>query len=486
MADVALTSKENGALFLQPNGPNTQPIYVACFDVDDITESFGSVNPLYCIDESGEYKVVGTTQDPPDITTFSLGTYTGKRKEELEKQAAKCPMPLYLVLRECGRADLFDNFVRVAIVDIRQLQSRTLTGWVRRAEDVESMTTFEVAAAPPIIDGLRLQGFEQAVPGTTSGAVGLSFCNEFQCAGNCGDAKGLCQDGFFVTAAGAGTASFVNTSDGANWAVASSAPFAITEDITGNTCFKMDRTTTRKLVGRGTANGAPAEIGYTDDDGTTFINVNVGTTNDEFFPTQHSIHSLSKRFVAGGTDQGYVYLSTDGGVTWVALHSGTLTVNPINAVFFKDEFTGVAVADNDDLILTNDGGASWTLVNPGSTGNLVSLTYNGLYWWVGSDTGELFYSIDGQTWTERTAWAGQGSGSVTAIDFKNKFIGLMTHNIATDGYLLMTIDGGYNWSRLVVPSNNGFNDVFMCDSDLAYVAGLSSANADLILKVFAN
>lgn len=487
MADTAYTSKENGALFLQPNGPNTQPIYVACFDVDEITESFGSVNPLYCIDENGEYKVVGTTQDPPDITTFTLGTYTGRRKEELEKEAAKCPMPMYLVLRECGRADLFDNFVRVAIIDIRKLQSRTLAGWVRRAEDVEVMTTFEVAAAPPILDGLRLSGYEQNVPGLNDAALGLSFCNEQQCAGPCGDAMGLCEDGFYGTTAPAlGTASFINTSDGINWLTASGTPFTTDESISGTTCFKMDRNTTRKVVARGTTDaGNPAEIAYTDDDGVTFTNVDVGSVNGQYAPNIHSLFSLNKRFVVCGMDDGYIYLSNDGAITWAAIHSGSLSTGAVNAIWFKDEFTGIAVMAGDEILLTNDGGESWTLVTTGSGSDLATVNYNGLYWWIGTNMGELFYSIDGLTWTEREAWAGQGSGVIQAVHFANKFIGCMTHNVGGSGYLLMTVDGGYNWSRLTIPSNNGLYDVHMCASDLAFVSGLTTSNTDLILRVYA-
>ena len=40
------TAKESGALYIQPDGPNTRSYYLACHEVDDFDEDLGSINEL--------------------------------------------------------------------------------------------------------------------------------------------------------------------------------------------------------------------------------------------------------------------------------------------------------------------------------------------------------------------------------------------------------------------------------------------------------
>lgn len=482
MATQALTSKQNGALFIQPDGPNTEVIYMGCYHVDDVQENKGDITPIYCI-ENGDFVMAGSTEAPPEVISLTVNTLSGVSLESLE--TITCPVVLYMTLRTTGDADVFGNWRRAAILDVRKITSRTLQGWVRRNEDVEMVTAFGLSAGFPIIDAVRLQAYRQTITGTTA-LNGIHFCSGVRCADGENAARGLCEEGFITTDAGAGvTADVLFTSNGAAWTAGSADPFAADEHILAGDCFALDADTTRHLVARGVTDGSnPAEIGYSDDGGATWTLVNVGSVNGQFVPGRGGLFALNRSNLYLGTDDGYIYKSTNGGETWTAVESGVIHTGAYNAIHFKDRLVGMAAGDAGVVALTVDGGQSWSVVTAPSADNITGLFFNGLFWWVTTDGGELYYSgNNGTTWTQRSGFTGSGTGVLTWVDWLNKFEGMATHTIAGAGYLLHTIDGGYTWERVTVPTNTGFNMVKMCSASLAYVVGEVSGGTGFVAKV---
>src|SRR5690606_27178368 len=100
------------------------------------------------------------------------------------------------------------------------------------------------------------------------------------------------------------------------------------EAISAGVCFAIDRNTRRILVFRGTTDvSAPAEAAYSDDGGTTWTNVNIGSDNGEFVSSPKAVHAINQYNIWAGTNSGRIYFSNDGGGTWVAqedqgIHSG--------------------------------------------------------------------------------------------------------------------------------------------------------------------
>jgi len=64
-------------------------------------------------------------------------------------------------------------------------------------------------------------------------------------------------------------------------------------------------------------------------------------------------------------DNGYIIKSTDGGVLWNVMTSGT--TNNLNAVYFLDTNNGYAVGDSGTILQTTNGGTTWTAVASGTT-----------------------------------------------------------------------------------------------------------------------
>lgn len=487
MADIAYTSQKNGALFALPNGPNTAPVYMGCFDVDDLTENFGGINLLWCIDPDGAFKVAGDTSDPPDVTTFNMGTYTGKRKEAIE--GVDCPFPLYLHIRDCGRADEFANFVRTTIVDVRKLTGRTFTGRVRRAEGVEMLTQFEASAAPPFVDAFYLQGDRISI-NETEPINNIVFCNQGRCAGACGGRQAVCTEGFVTTDAQTGSPSNIanvwkTTTAGSTWTLPATHPFGAGLDIVGAVCFPIGKNQTRWLVAQGEAGATAMRVAYSDDAGQTWTIVTVGSVVGQFAVGPGALFALNKYNIWLATSGGYIYKSQDGGATWTAQQTASITSGSYYAIVFKDNYVGMAVAAAGVVAKTIDGGLSWSAATVTGASNNISLGNSGDFWWVGTTAGDLYYSDDqGTIWTERSGWTGEGQGPINSIDWYSPLIGMFAQTISNIGYVLFTINGGYEWTRITISGTHaGFNQIYICSPELAWVVGEVSGGTGVIYKI---
>jgi photosystem II stability/assembly factor-like uncharacterized protein len=145
------------------------------------------------------------------------------------------------------------------------------------------------------------------------------------------------------------------------------------------------------------------------------------------------------RYVAVG-DGGTLLTSIDGGATWTSQTiSGVGNLRAIaygNHNFSTDSSeilinTFVAVGDNGTAVVSNNGGASWTVVNVPGAGDLRGVTYTTRFNAVDSD-GNAFGSPFGLTWTGAVQ---TGQSGLNAI--------------ANNGYRLVTVgDSGGNASSL--------------------------------------
>lgn len=478
--DTVYTAGKSGALFIQPSGPGTRPYYLACHDVDDFDIDKGTINTLLqCFDVYGNWKTLGFTRNAPGLIDVTLGTYIGKTADRLEK--VSCPFALYLLLRCGGRADLITNYERMWIVEVANIGTHTLQGIVRKNEDVESMQTFAAQAYPEVIPWFKLEGARQ----TTSEEKALNdiaFCNEERCQGRCGDAQDICENGSAVGdseiagSPGSAAANQLTTNGGSTWAATAANPFAAGEDISAVQCVASPTgaNVIRKIVARGTTDGAnPAEIAWTEDNGATWNNVDVGSTNGQFVPNDNSLFALDFYNIWVGMDDGYVYYSDDGGATWTTQNAGVLTTDNVEAIHFADELNGFYTADTGFVAKTTDGGLTWSAATTAGTGNINSIwAFDSQVAILSNDDCELYKTTDGgTTWTQITTFP-QTTGDIVDLEFLNDYIGAAVHNTAAPvGSIYITFDGGYTWELATTPSNNGLNSAYFCATDLLFAVG---------------
>lgn len=209
----------------------------------------------------------------------------------------------------------------------------------------------------------------------------------------------------------------------------------------------------------------------------------------------NAIFSLGSVFNWIVGDGGYIYFSADitAGVT--VQSAGAVSTENLAAIHGADENNLVAVGANNTVLVTSNGGESWSSVTGPAPAVALTAVWmkTDLVWLVGTAGGQLFYTVDGgANWTEKT-FSGSGAGSVNDIQFATPTVGYMSHQTAAPvGRIFRTIDGGFSWyilpeqAGLSLPDNDGFNALAACSEDpnLVFGGGLGANAVDgIIVKV---
>ena len=482
----------NGALFVQPNGPNTALYFLGCADVGDVTIPRAASTPILCskADRSGGWDLKGRLLTPPGFPTVQVTEMSSAMASYIESM--KCSGAMY-VLYNCGNKSLFDNNA----MSLNLLNAR-VTQVVKQNPEASISTTAEA-----ILDNqfslemdTVLSTFVATIGRKTTaetGALNDLWVNTNQiCSGECtaainpGDLLYAPAD-----AVAAATANVQKSSDAMEtWAACAADPFAGGKNAMAITSFMIGASTRRVLVSEeGTAGAVQGHTAYSDDGGATWTTYNLGGATAGHGATKGGgLFSLDMQHIWLAGAAGYIYKSTDGGVSFTAVESGVVSANAYTKVHFADELYGMAVSTAGVVALTSDGGATWyagTAIT--ATPNLTAcFRFDKYRMFVGTATGQLWYSNDaGVTWTRRTGFYGDGTGTIPSIDFLNPYIGFMAKNSASPvGTILRTINGGYSWDPVTTPANVGLNVVRAIDENHAAAVGEVSTTA-VILKIYA-
>lgn len=480
-----------GALWTQPGGPNTPPVYLGCHEIGDIDEPQGDVELIYCPDPSGpnRFMVVNSLQGSAGAITATVTTDVTDELDYLER--ARCATPIYVHMVQAGLKNVFTNYDRSFVLTNARVTSRGVSSLTTRAPDNNQRAemTFDLAAET-LIRAVRMSMSRQGISEVQS-IKDVSFCNAEECRSATSPGYGSCQIGFATTAAGAAaTAKVLMTINGGAWAATVAAPFAVDVDLGGVECFEMGRNTTRVIVSRGeTVAGQPAAIAYSDDSGATWVTVTVGANVGAFITTQ-ALRAIGRSDIWAGTSLGYIYHSGDGGVTWDVQEAGIITSTAWNSIDFADADVGWAAGVANEIARTIDGGVGWSPVNgPVAQSGVAINTIHAVdrnRAWIGYANGKLYYTNDaGVTWVER-GFSGSGVGSVADIDFIDEYMGVLVRNNGSNvGAVLTTIDGGYTWEPMTTPTNSGLTVAHVCDYLSFFVTGNANSGSGFIAKATA-
>lgn len=474
------------SIWVQPDGPNTEPQYLGCHGIGDVDEPVGDRTLLYCPDRSqaGEFEVKNSFRGEPGSVTFTIETDMRKTADYLEDLKG-CGVPIYVHKLLGGRRDTFTNFDRTFVFYPSYISSKGIGNFAARQPGDENETTqsFEIAAD----EMYRMFGLEASRVSIvdTEDVTGIAVCGEERCEGDVGVAQ-TPEDYIFLgtkalAASAANVANVLASINGSNFAATAADPFGGGEDIQGIVCFRVGRDTIRVLVARGTTDGAnPAEIAYSDDNGATWTNVDVGSTNGEYVSNGHALFALDRYHIWLGTDGGRIYFSNDGGLTWTVQENASISATDVVGISFIDTDIGYALYTGGETAKTSDGsasGATWSAATAvGVAGQLdLHAVTQYLVWAAGSNG--LYYTADGGvTWTLRDSTA------TGAVDFFGALLGVMAGSAAS-GPLKQTVDGGYDWSTMTTVANAGFTDVHIISTKLGYVVGAAQGGTGFVAKI---
>lgn len=492
MADEPITSL-GVSLWAMPGGPNTQPRFLGCHTIGGVTKPKGNNTLVHCADpvQPRKYKVVQKTKSAPGLTTFTIETKMFKLIDFLEN--LNCPIPIIAQAVDCAPKNEFWNWTRSLIFINADNVQEGLSNLVSGGDDENVvMMSFDMEADDMLrVSPLRIS--RDLDLAETQALNAIFACDQDICAGPCGAANEACNtlyavgDAVNASASNKGTV-WIMSDD--TWTPAAADPFATSEAIIAGTCFALDRATRRLLVFRGTTDVAhPAEAAYSDDQGATWVNVNIGNDNGEFVPSPHSIFAINQYNIWVGTDSGRIYFSSDGGSSWRVQENAGIHVGRWNWIQMIDERNGYAGGAADIIAVTNDGGQVWSQAN--ATGQGGDITSGGIIdsntAWVGTDDSEIFFTTDaGVSWTQRVGWTGssQVGGKIDDIRFLNNMVGFMSvRDGSNQSQLFMTRTGGYNWEGIVTPTNAGVNAMIPCGLRKVWAVGEPSGGKPVVYKL---
>ena len=496
MADYSLAGE--GVIWIQPDGPNTEPKVLGCHMIDGIDEPQGDVTIFYCPDPKipNKFNVKGSFQGEPGAVTFTVETDLLKTADYLEE--ISCPVPMYIGKVSCGRKNVFGAYDRMFVMERSRITKKGLTKMVASDPGSQDRTkqTFDVSVETMVREFQR-KGIREAIA-ETEALNSITNCSDDQCAGDCGDSSkagdNLYTGGDTLAGSPLNTADVWSTPDaGATWSLEPTDPFAGGEIIATIQCLVIDRTTTRIIVGRGTTDPANhAEIAYSDDGGHTWTLVDVNTKDGTYFTGPESIFVFDFYNVWAVTTGGYISKSSDGGASWVEQSTGNITAQNLNAVHFADTLYGFAVGAANTILKTEDGGSLWFACVGNATqaadAILTVHTFSQYRVFIGYNDGELYYSHTGGetavSWFRRTHPM-SGAGQIRSMSWFDEYIGAFVHNTAAPvGSVYWTVNGGYTWE--VVPlseTNVGLNQIIVVDANLAFAVGEPSGGTAVVYKI---
>jgi len=473
------------SLWIQPDGPNTEPKYLGCHSVGDITEPQGDETLLYCPDpaQAGKFTVKNSFTGEPGAITTTIETDLRKTADYLE-DIGKCGVPIYVHKVSCGRRDVFTNFDRTFVLNPAKITSRALGNLAARdpGNENESTQTFDMSSLE-LIRGFPLEAARVSILDPEA-ITGIAICGEERCEGDCGAAQKVSDYIYLSTKALVGSAlnvaNVLYSIRGSAFVATAADPFDAGDDIQGIVCFRVGRDTIRVLVARGTTGAGPAQVSYSDDNGATWTDVTVGATNGEFVSNSHALFALDRYHIWLGSSGGRIYFSKDGGITWTVQESAVISATAIHGISFAEPDIGFAVYTGGQVAKTTDGsttGASWSAVTVSGSASARDIhAVSPFFVWVAGTDG-LFYTHDaGVTWAERGAYV------LGAVDFLNELVGVAAGSAAS-GLIYATINGGYDWSPMDAITNQGFLDVVLVNSKLGYAAGNVTAGTGMLAKL---
>ncbi|HEU4391607.1 MAG TPA: YCF48-related protein [Blastocatellia bacterium] len=223
--------------------------------------------------------------------------------------------------------------------------------------------------------------------------------------------------------------------------------------------------------------GANGLILRSNDYGQTFNQIDVHAD-----PGLNDIFGLKDRLWVIG-DEGTMYFSTDRGQSFVknvytaygrgrarqAGDPGSLPKDHLDlySVQFVDEDRGYIVGDEGLILGSSDGGITWRELPSGSTSQLFNLSFRGKRGWVVGAGGLLIHTDDGgKNWYPQQSGSNEDLNRVVMVSEEQGFV------TGEKGTLLRTENGGATWTRVSVRTDQSLYGIsFLPDKKTGWVVG---------------
>lgn len=488
--DVNLAKSGQFRVFVQNEGssPVNPYNYVGCLNLGGFQEDLGTGEPIYCpsSEVAGAFDIVDTTNPPPALPTTDFTQHMNRQLNDYwwDLRRRKCKFNFVVKGSNCARPDDPNDFQSLIIARAGKLTAFNTGAFNGLAED----------AAIDLTGTIQLLGFDRFLPmnfgevgdaNVFAEALAGTYADKIQC-GDCGAQSDGCQKAYVLTTTEAASPALPSqvayTLDGGDiWALDSINTLGTQagSDIAqvGNRIVvisEVDLSHHYKLqsaIDAGTV-GSWSEVtgGYVAAHG----------------PSAIWSKSPSETYVAA--QGGYVYFMANPAAAVTVLTDGSVTTQDLNDIRGKGR-TVVAVGDSNAVIVSRNGGQTWSLVTGPAVGidlNTVEVI-NDNVWFIGADNGTSYYTINGGTsWVTNTP-----SADITAVNmirFVDEIVGYMVVTISGGVRVYRTASNGNSWSSespfvAGVPSALRYNFITPCPGNynVALAGGIASAGTDGVI-----
>ena len=450
-SDQVITQKHHRTFIQQGGaGPENSLQYAGqtgtYFVVGDIDNPVsGGVSKINFYNESqygGGYKTIGITEEAADFPSVSLTLMDPHGRIPWFHQDNLCPFTVYDLSGTCKDPSNFlrgwSNYMRV----LSGLKPTDRSTTAPTSQDSDEVVTTELSCT--ITGGVYTLGSisfgEQAGTEVGSTVVGAVYGTQIQCAG-CGKAndgtKWIYTVAKYETPSATTPTEVIYTTDGgATWSqvtvgTGAETPVAIT--IVG-TYLVVVCTTSFFYSDINTLTGVPGTF-------TEVVQSAWSTHNAK------GITVLSQREVFVCGEDGYIYKSSNIPSGFVTHNAGAATTADLHSISNDGGDVLVAVGVTGTVIRSSNRGetfSSTTTEPDGAVTNLSVGVKDKYQYWVGTNDGKLWYTLDGgETWTESAFSGEKGSGTIDSIVW------------VTDEVMHFAHANGSSVARIYTTSNGG-------------------------------
>jgi photosystem II stability/assembly factor-like uncharacterized protein len=449
--------------------------FLGCHNLTGITVPRGETNPVYCRTGKNQYTIKRTWKSTPGLGGLTVVAYDSVLNV---LQEIGCAFNLIVLHSSSGSDDDPTNWDYGYYYNGVELTSEDTDTHVLGMSP-DDQTTVMLSMPGSFRQRVKFKQLEDvtidasAISENDFNAV--SFCDDPSCD-NFGNLQTIgCQTGYVATKGP--TAKIIKITEGGTL-TAISTPFTNANHPIAD--VKCDGDVVIAI------NGSASEYAYSWDAGVTWGVV----TSPTSLINKIYILSPTKIWFVGQT--GYIGYSSNRGAT-VSTQSSN-TTQSLNDVSAADSLTLYAVGDNNTLLKTIDGGTIWSAL----TGPAAAVFPNDLYRvlavpgtdivFVGDESGNLYRSRDGgETWetvfnsVEATAGGIRGlvAPDCNIIAFAANDDDPYFYSGQAEGVVYQSLDGGNSFAPIEVPDNTGFLDLFACDVNRYWLAGVDGMLAKL-------
>lgn len=493
MSDIVRTPFSRVFTIENRAGPANVPVYQGQARAMGPSWALGDRTPIREPDPNryNSFRIITAIKGEKGLPTMSLEVrYQYTLSDFLALGIRACPFDTQVHMGKCqDPRDFNGGWDKILVLEAADMSNWSTgeLGALEQGEDAVINETVDMNSLDMYeIKQLALQEF--GATEVVGEVVAVSICDSVTC-GECGIPSTGCQTVFAITITQVGSpglpAELIYSEDG--WTTLGQTTvttLAVSEDPVDMACVG-----TRLVVISNDSDSLHHALLANILLGTeTWVEVSTGFVAAG---SPNAIFSLGSAFTWIVGDGGYVYFSSDVTASVTVQDAGVTTTEILNDIHGFDEENLVAVGANNAVILTRNGGTTWTSI----TGPNVGVVLNTVYmrgedeWMIGDAGGQLWYTRDaGVTWTEKT-FPGSGAGSVRHITFATPTVGYLSHDIASPaGRVLRSVDGGNSWYVLpegqgAIPTNDRINMVAACGEDvnIFYSGGLAGNGTDGIL-----